>query len=101
MSYQDEQSGGSQDASQSGSQGGSQSGDAAGLGGRGGATAIGRSSSFSFEEALEDAIRNLEPLPGADIEDTVRVEDIFAQFGGFTGRRSLIVRIRRVSHLPG
>ena len=92
MSYQDEQAEGSQD--------GGHTGDASKRGGHGGAVAFGRSDGFSLEEALQDAIRNIEPLPGADREDTVRVEDIFAQFGGFTGRSSLVVKIRRVPHLP-
>ncbi|HEX8228654.1 MAG TPA: hypothetical protein VF826_04995 [Chloroflexia bacterium] len=96
MSYQDEQAEGSQD----GGQDGGQSGDASKRGGHGGAVALGRSDSFSFEEALQDAIRNIEPLPGADRQDTVRVEDIFAEFGGIRGRSALIVKIRRVPHLP-
>jgi hypothetical protein len=92
MSYQDEQA--------EGIQGGDQSGDTSKRGGRRGAVAFGRSDSFSFEEALTDAIGNIEPLPGADRDDTVIVEDIYAQFGGFAGRRSLIVKIRRVPRLP-
>lgn len=96
MSYQDDQA----EGSKSGGQDGGQSGDTSKRGGYGGAVAFGRSDSLSFEEALKDAIGNIEPLPGADQEDTVIVEDIYAQFGGFTGRRSLIVKIRRVPRLP-
>ena len=96
MSYQDEQA----EGSRGGSQDGGQSGDTSKRGGHGGAVAFGRSDSFSFEEALTDAIGNIEPLPGADRQDTVIVEDIYGQFGGFTGRRSLIVKIRRVPGLP-
>lgn len=96
MSYQDEQA----EGSQHGGQEGGQSGDTSKRGGQGGAVAFGRSDTFSFEEALTDAIRNIEPLPGADRDDTVIVEGIYAEFGGFTGRRSLIVKIRRVPRLP-
>jgi hypothetical protein len=96
MSYQDEQAEGIESESQDGGQ----SGDTSRRGGHGGAVAFGRSDTFSFEEALTDAIANIERLPGADRDDTVIVEDIYALFGGFTGRRSLVVKIRRVPRLP-
>ena len=82
MNYQDDKSGGDQSK---------------GAHKHGGAEATGRANNFSFEEALVDAIGNLPPLPGADQLDTVQVVDIRAEFGGFVGTRTLIVKIRRVS----
>ncbi|HEY0070325.1 MAG TPA: hypothetical protein VGE04_10190 [Chloroflexia bacterium] len=81
MSYQDEKSGEDQNNDEYK---------------HGGAEATGRGNNFSFEEALVDAIGNRPPLGGADRLDTVKVVDIRAEFGGFVGTRTLIVKIRRV-----
>jgi hypothetical protein len=61
------------------------------------ATGVGRSSTFSFEEALDNAIadgrKNLPVFPNPDIPLNVEVTSVAAEIGGFAGLHLLVVEV--------
>jgi hypothetical protein len=57
--------------------------------------ATGRSASFSLEEAVVSAAKQLPPLPGADREDRLKIIDLEAELGGIMGGQRLVVTVER------
>jgi hypothetical protein len=58
--------------------------------------ATGYSNSMSFEEAFEDAVRQLPAIPFPDALMSIRVTGIGAEIGGIAGIRRLWVSISRI-----